>query len=172
VTSVSDLMELDVRELAAVLPEPSSLAPHEWLSLASALATKIIEEGGRFGPDEWAAASRAELRALAAAEAAGGIDEREHLIRRINLTAALLDRVGADDLPIRNPQAALQLVFDHLPVSLDDARRLAPRWRELAISDIRRLRNAKNLLTPALMINRHARDPRVDAWSEVYPQLP
>ena len=176
-TSPSDLAALDVRELLAVLPdrlpEPSSLEPHEWLYLVGMLADRIIAHADRLGPDDWTMASRAELYALATAEAAGGIDHIEHVARRLNLTRALLDRVTADDdVAIRSPRDSVELLLDNLPVSLAEAQRLAPRWRELEIPDIRRLRVAKNLLAPALAINERVPDPRLAAWAVVYPQLP
>ena len=169
----ADLSKLGFRELAEALPGPSGLAPHEWLWLVGALATRAIREAETLAGDDWPAASRAILLALGKAESAGGIDRPEYVVRRLNLTAALLDRVGADPgVPIRDPRAALALLFDNLPVSPAEAGRLAPRWRELPAPEILRLRIAKNLLTPGRAIGAHAPDPRVDAWSEVYPSLP
>src|SRR4051794_11313709 len=107
------------------------------------------------------------------AEAAGGIDHLERVIRRINLMAVLLARVATDErIAIRNPRMAFDLVLDNLPISLERAHDLAPRWRELTRSEILRLRIAKNLLTPALMINAQAPDSRIDAWADAHPHLP
>jgi hypothetical protein len=175
--SVSELAALDVRELVAVLPgrlpAPSSLEPHEWLYLVGRLNNAIIEGAEQFGPADWAAAKRAQMHALAMAEAAGGIDHRDYVIRRLYLAAILLDHAPHDiDPAIRDPREALELLFDTLPVPLEDARRLTPQGHEMGISDMRRLRAAKNLLTPALMIDKHLHDPRLSAWAEVYPQLP
>jgi hypothetical protein len=65
VISVSDLVELDLRELAATLPErlpePSSLAHHERLFLEGSLASKVIESAELLTPADWVSASRAEL---------------------------------------------------------------------------------------------------------------
>jgi hypothetical protein len=177
VTAPYELAALDVRELVAALPGrlpgPESLEPQEWLYVIGMLATRIIEAAERLGPDDWTAASRAELHALATAESAGAIDHTEHVVRRLNLTAALLDRVAADqEVAIRNPREALALLFDELPASVEEARRLASHWRDLERAEILRLRIAKNLLTPALAINKRVRDPRLDVWAEVFPLLP
>jgi hypothetical protein len=172
-----ELVDLDLRVLVATLPErlhlSSCLEPDEWLWLVGMLATRTVAESADLRPEEWPAYSRANLYALRSAEIAGGIDHREYVMRRLNLTAALLDRVAPDrEVEILSPEDAFALVLDNLPMSLEEAFRTAPQWRELEIDQIRRLRTVKNMLTPALAINARHNDTRISAWEPVLPMLP
>ncbi len=151
-----ELVHLDLRVLVATLPErlplSSCLEPDEWLWLVGMLATRTVAESADLRPEDWPACSRANLYAFRSAEIAGGIDHREYVMRRLNLTAALLDRVAPDrEVEILSPEGAFALLLDNLPMSLEEAFRTAPRWRELEIDQIRRLRTVKNMLTPALV---------------------
>jgi hypothetical protein len=91
----------------------------------------------------------------------------------LNLSAALLREVAPDPaVDLLDPEAAADLALRTLQFSVDEVRKLAPRWRELGIEQIRRPRLAKNLLRPMLIMNESLRKSRIAAWKPVFPALP
>lgn len=164
---------LQPRALQPREPAATGLEPDQWLGVVQLLGTRLVEEGRGLGAGQWPAAAAAYRYALESALGAGAITAEEVVLRRLNLSAALLREVAPDPaVDLLDPGAAAELALRALPLPIDDARRLAPRWRELDIEQIRKLRLAKNLLRPALMINESLRDPRIAAWEQVVPVLP
>ena len=138
---------------------------------------RIVGVCADMSEDEWAECCAAVSYVLTAAVASGAIDDHEAALRRLYLTAALLQRVPPrGDMEILDPNRAIDLFFSSVTVAEDHARRASAEWRSLDIHDIRRLRRAKNLVKPALLIadatGRSDIERRLAAWRETLPLLP
>ena len=142
------------------------------------LLTLRLSDGREvFSADDWAAASVAADYVLTSAEAAGAIGHDESVIRRLNLSAAVLrSESPRDDIPILSPGRMAALFAEAVPMPARQARSLAADWRNLGIADMRRLRLIRNLVTPMLLV----RDlipgensaAEMEQWEEVLPMLP
>jgi hypothetical protein len=175
------LTSLDARHLSRVLatsePGSTELVASEWLAVVQLLTTRLTDECRVLSADDWMIASVALDHALANAKALGAIDQGECVIRRLNLSAALLQQVLPNsDATILNPTRMFDLFTEALPVSVEEARNLSLDWRTLDISVVRHLRLAKNLVSPILAVRRVLSDAGIigdlDAWEEVFPLLP
>ena len=146
------------------------------------LTSRLTDEAETFSADDWRTGSEALEQVLGIANTAGAIDRNESVIRRLNLSAALLQRVSLQrvsarrDIPILSPDRMCDLFMDSIPVSAAQAHDLAPNWRNLDVLVIRQLRLAKNLVTPMLLVSRLVADGGVlaelNAWEEVLQLLP
>ncbi|MFF7711060.1 hypothetical protein [Streptomyces sp. NPDC007988] len=179
----NDLASLDLQSLSEVLashvPTVPELGSGQWLGVVELMTMRLSEECGSLSADSWATCTSALAYALDAAVASGSIDQRESVTRRLNLSVALLQRVPPNpDVEILNPPYLIGLLFQELPVSVEEARELSVDWRVLDIPQIRLLRAAKNLVSPAISLARMMRehgeelDGRLKAWEEVFPFLP
>ncbi|WP_085214294.1 hypothetical protein [Streptomyces sp. Amel2xC10] len=179
--SFDDLTSLDLRSLAEVLasqaPAQAGLVPGQWLGVVELLTMRLTDGFGDLPTELWGTCSEAFGYALETAVASGAIDYRGSVIRRLNLSLALLQKVPPNaEIDVLNPVYLVDLLLQELPMSAEDARTLSADWRSLEISQIRLLRVAKNLVSPGLAISRLASgkefDPRLKAWEEVLPLLP
>ncbi|MFJ9428085.1 hypothetical protein ACIRQY_00350 [Streptomyces sp. NPDC101490] len=178
---LDDLSSLDLRSLSEVLAAHalaiSDLGHGQWLGVVELMTMRLTDECGSLKAESWAASSSALAYALEAAVTSGSIDQRESVIRRLNLSVALLQQVPPNvEVDILNPGHLIDLLFQELPMSADEARNLSVDWRSLDIAQIRILRAVKNLVSPALSLARLASkgevDGRLKAWEEVFPSLP
>ncbi|MER5275670.1 hypothetical protein ABT025_07920 [Streptomyces sp. NPDC002809] len=177
---LDDLTSLDLRSLSEVLAAHAPIVPDlgsgEWLGIVELMTMRLTDECSSLPVESWATCSLALAYALEAAVASGSIDQRESVIRRLNLSVALLRQVPANtEVDILNPGHLIDLLFQELPISSEETRDLSVDWRALDIAQIRTLRAVKNLVSPALSLARLAPreiDGRLKAWEEVFPSLP
>ena len=176
-----DLAALDLRALAQGLashsPSTRELGPGEWLSVVELLTLRLADDFGNLPTEFRRVCSAAVAYALDSAVASGSIDQRESVIRRLNLSLVLLGQVPPDaEIDILDPERLIELLLSELPVSAEEARMMSADWRALDIVQVRALRAAKNLLSPGLAISRLVSDggldTRLQAWEEVLPSLP
>ncbi|KJK55510.1 hypothetical protein [Saccharothrix sp. ST-888] len=177
----NELTSLDLRSLSQVLagraPTLPELGPGEWLGVVELLTMRLTDECDGLSVESWATCSLALAYALEAAVASDSIDQRESVIRRLNLSAAVLRQIPPNaEVDILNPDGLIELLFQELPMSAEEARELSVDWRALDIAQIRRLRAAKNLVSPALdlasLVSGEEFHERLKAWGEVFPSLP
>lgn len=178
---LGDLVSLDLDSLSAVLaartPAVPELSSGRWLGVVELMTMRLTAECSSLPADSWDTCGSAFAYALEAAVAAGSIDQCESVIRRLNLSVALLEQVPSNlEVEILNPSHLIGLLFQELPMSVEEARDLSVDWRTLDIVQIRRLRAAKNLVSPALrlamIMSGEELDGRLKAWEEVLPSLP
>ncbi|MGC9539866.1 hypothetical protein [Streptomyces sp. UG1] len=178
---LNDLAALDLLSLSEMLatgtPMRSELDPGQWLAVVELLTMRLAEGCGDVPTERWAMCSAALDYALETAVSSGAIDRREGVIRRLNLSVALLPQIpSSPEVDILNPEHLIELLFRELPMSAEEARQLSSGWRSLHVSQIRRLRVAKNLVTPALSLARLMSEEefaeRLREWEEVLPSLP
>ncbi|WP_405821346.1 hypothetical protein OG241_35805 [Streptomyces sp. NBC_01390] len=176
-----DLASLDLQSLTELLvsrtPTVSELSSGQWLGVVELMTMRLTDECGSLSVDSWRTCASALEYALEAAVTSGAIDRRESVIRRLNLAVVLLQRVPPNpEIEILNPSHLISLLFQELPMSVEEARDMSTDWRALDIVQIRRLRAAKNLVSPALrlakMMSGGNLDGRLEAWEEVFPSLP
>ncbi|MFI6446749.1 hypothetical protein [Kitasatospora sp. NPDC050543] len=175
-----NLASLDLRSLSEILathaPTVPELGRGQWLGVVELMTMRLTDECGSLPAESWATCSLALSYALEAAVASGSIDQRESVIRRLNLSVALLQRVPLNaEVDILNPGHLVDLLFQEIPMSVEEARDLSVDWRALDIAQIRLLRAVKNLVSPALSLARlvpREVDGRLKAWEEVFPSLP
>lgn len=180
--TLQDLTSLDGRQLVRwLIARPATslagLGKGELLAVVELLTSRLTDEGGGFSADDWRAGSEAVDRVFGAGEAAGSIDRNESVIRRLNLSAALLQRVPPqDEIPILNFDVIHALFAEAVPMPAGQARDLASGWRGRDVAVVRQLRFAKNLVTPMLLVRDFASDDNaaaeLNAWEEVLPLLP
>jgi hypothetical protein len=180
-TSFQSLTSLSLRQLSELLaahtPDPALLGPNEWLGVVQLLTQRLTKQPDLLTQEDWARSTAALDYVFHAAITSGAIDNNEVVIRRINLSAALLQVVSPSvEIDILNPDATIELLLRKIPMSVDEARRLVVNWRSLEIAKIRQLRLIKNLLSPALLIKRtlpeHKFDTQLTAWESIFPSLP
>jgi hypothetical protein len=180
-TTLQELTSLDARHLSQLLTasdlDLSDMGEGGWLTVVQLLTSRLTEECEVLSADDWMIGSAAIEYALVRAEVVGYIDHDESVIRRLNLTAALLQRVSPNgDVEILDPRRMYQTFTEAVPFSAEEARSLSADWRTLDVSIIRRLRLAKNLVSPMLVAKRVLADDGLvgdmDAWEEVFPLLP
>jgi hypothetical protein len=157
-SSFDELASLDLRalaeELASCRPATGELEPAQWLGIVELLTGCLVSDFETGPPELWSMYSGAFTYAIEAAMTSGIIDRRETVIRRLHLAASLLQKVPtSSEVELLDPARLIDLLVEELPMSADEARALSTDWRALDISDIRRLRAVKNLLSPALKIS-------------------
>lgn len=175
------LVKLDLQalsaSLAAGIPAVSELGAGQWRSLVELLTMRLTTDCRELQAGSWDDYSAALGYALDAAMSSGDLSRTEAVLRRLNLSAALLHRVPPDqNVDLLNPQRVVELFLREAPMSAEQAKELSVGWRSLGIEDIRRLRAAKNLLSPTLEAVRAVPETEFDArlklWEAVLPQLP
>lgn len=180
-SSFDNVASLNLRSLAEVLashtPTQAELAPGQWLGMVELLTMRLTDGFDELPTELWGTCSEAFDYALEIAVTSGAIDYHESVIRRLNLSLTLLQRVPPNtEFDFLNPGYLVDLLLQELPVSAEEVRAISPDWRHLDISQIRLLRAVKNLLTPGLAISRLASgkefDQRLKEWEELLPSLP
>ncbi|PTA46877.1 hypothetical protein [Micromonospora sp. RP3T] len=145
--------------LRSTAPEHVRWTGNEWLGVLERLTAYLTDEVAGAPVPDWPALSAAYDVVLARARAAGGIDEREAVVRRLLVTAAAVDRAHRDpSIPLLDPRFALAGLAAVMPMSTPEAVEVAPRWRELAPDEMRRLLRAAGLVTAAGMLAPHLAD--------------
>ncbi|PJI95129.1 hypothetical protein [Luteimicrobium subarcticum] len=163
---------LSTDALAAAVPRPE-----EWWSVVELVTARMEDEFPGLPTGSRAAAAQAFDSVLDAAVAGGAIDGQERLVRRLNLTLALLRRIPPEPgSALVDPDEAVRTVLDALPMRAEEASDLASRWRTLDVQQIRALRRLKNVLSPGLAIaglaSANEARRRLEAWADVLPALP
>jgi hypothetical protein len=178
---LNDLALLDLRSLVRILTASvdtcKDLKPSEWLGVVELLTMRVVEECDGLSGEQLSMCSVALAQAFEGAVAAGVIDPLELVVRRLNLSAALFQRIAPNsEVDMLNPNNMLELLFGSLPMSVDEARRLSADWRVLDISQIRHLRVVKNLVSPAVnfaqLVTEESLAARLRSWGELLPSLP
>lgn len=171
-----DLVRMDLRSLATWLRSESStasLGQQESRGLLEVFASRLLEEADGIYPDEWEGLADALDRAMLSA----GLDRTESAIRRLNLMSALVTAVGPSSAySLRNPNAAVAIFLDALPMEFNEASVLVVNWRRASRQNIRRLRSIRNLLTPLVdtegLISDAAGKETIGKWMTLLDQLP
>ncbi|GAA3852303.1 hypothetical protein GCM10022243_17450 [Saccharothrix violaceirubra] len=180
-TLFEDLSPLDLLSLSrALLSEEfaaAELTPFDWLGIVEMLEGSLVDKCQDLTPREWSVCVLALARSHASAVDSGILDDREVLVRRLNLGAVLTRGVPVSrEFEILNPDALIAELFRKLPMTIDEARRMSADWRSLEISQIRVLRSVKNLVTPAVQLARVAPGtawlPMLRLWADILPDLP
>ncbi|MFE2971409.1 hypothetical protein ACFXKC_49075 [Streptomyces sp. NPDC059340] len=180
-SSFDDLAALRLEPLAEVLashaPAQADLTAGQWLGVVELLTMRLTHDFGDLSTEHREICSSAFGHTLDSAVTSGAIDYRESLIRRINLSLALLQNTPPDtSVDLLNPGPLIELLLLEVPMSAEEAGAMSADWRRLDISQIRDLRMAKNLISPGLAIARLMReeelDPRLQEWERVLPSLP
>ncbi|GAB3925324.1 hypothetical protein GCM10029976_018400 [Kribbella albertanoniae] len=176
-----DLVALDPVSLSETLvsqrPTVAELSKGEWLGVVELLTARLANEVLPVSTDRWLTYLGALAYALDSAVASGAIDQRECLIRRLNLAVALREQAppSTGDATL-DPSVLIDLLFEELPISAEQARDMSTNWRALDVAQIRTLRSVKNLMSPALALATALPaaevDPRFKVWREVFPSLP
>ncbi|MCD5311145.1 hypothetical protein [Kineosporia babensis] len=174
---MNELAQMKPLTLARALDSRQSsskdIDKQEHLALVQLITARTISVADQIKPAELAQLWTASMSTLKAAEEVGVLTTEEGIIRRLNFIAALLLKLPAPTVAqITNVNEVVDSGLRQIPVSIEDARDLAPIWRELEIAQIRTLRSAKNLLTPMLLIKRKLPNARLSGWEEVFPLLP
>lgn len=175
---LSSLALPDFLEAAAELAEAPDEAPRSlWRGLVQLVTARISGELARLDDKGVIEALGTYTAVLSAAEHAGGISHEETIVRRLNFSAVLLQVLDpSGESALLDPRRVEALFLREVPLGLEQAEQQAPRWRDLEIAAIRRLRGAKNMLTPTLAALRAAHaepvDPRLPAWEALLPILP
>ena len=178
---LDEVVELDLRglseTLAARTPGTSELGPGQWLGVVELLTLRLTDECDGLSAESWATCSTALAYALEAAVTSGSIDHHETVIRRLNLSAALLQRVSPNvEVDILDPNRVIEVFLHEISISPEEAQQLSIDWQRRDIVDIRRLRTAKGLVWPTLLAMHAAFgdefDSRLKEWEAVFPLLP
>lgn len=176
-SSIDNILRLSLMRLVSVLEsktvEVTGLEAGEMFGLLEVLTARIIGEWSALSWDERRSCSAAMMHVIDSAESAGVISRDEAAIRMLNIMAVLIRDDGVNEnIELLSAKRVIRVLFRALPISVNEARRLAPQWRGLDIDQIRRLRLAKNLLSPVLIIERELNDARLSDWAEIKPLLP
>ncbi|WP_034263311.1 hypothetical protein [Actinospica robiniae] len=175
---LSSLALPDFLEAATAVAEaPDEVPRRQWRGLVQVLASRISGELAQLDGKGVIAALGTYTAVLSAAEHAGGVSHEDTVVRRLNLSAVLLQVLDPSaESALLDPRRIEALFLREVPLGLDQAVEQTPRWRDLEIAAIRRLRGVKNMLTPTLSALRAARaeptDPRLRAWEALLPDLP
>jgi hypothetical protein len=171
------LREADLNALSGWLVSNQAklveLGHQERLGLLEALTARIMAAADQIDEHDWIRVARAFDVALEMS-ADGDIP---NATRTLNLMSVLFRVRGPRfDIPLLNPDHGAEIFFRASELEIPDARRLALRWSEQSLDDIRRLRNIKNMVTPLVSFVDQLSDPqtkaRVYEWGALLPQLP
>ncbi|MDT5025583.1 MAG: hypothetical protein QOE61_2009 [Micromonosporaceae bacterium] len=171
-----DLVRMDLRSLVSWLRSESNtanLGQQESRGLVESFSSRLVDEVEHIAPNEWNGFADALDRAMLSAD----LDRIEWAIRRLNLMSALIAAIGpSSEYSLRNPNAAVAVFLDALPMEFNEASVLVVNWRQASREDIRRLRSIKNLLTPLVNIESLISDAvgkeTIGKWMTLLDQLP
>ncbi|WP_210581665.1 hypothetical protein [Streptomyces sp. GESEQ-4] len=127
--------------------------------------------------ERWQAVDQAWTALLTGAERATGAQSGEWLLRDLHLRSWLLEHVGPGaGVALLDPAAVLERALAAMPMSVQEAARSAPRWRELDRERMLALRMIRRLLAPvrplALLLEDHPRWSEVQEWERLAGDLP
>jgi hypothetical protein len=180
-TNFDELAAADLPALTTWLEsndaQVSQLDQQRWLAMVELTTAKLTSAASDLERHDWQRLSNAYFRCLTLAKESGVLDETEAVIRSLNLTSALLSELDPQEsVGILNPDKGVASFFQYVPVSLVEAHELSENWRAIGVADIRRLRVAKNLLTPILSLKAFVKDRQIRAaledWEAAFPKLP
>ncbi|MEU6355451.1 hypothetical protein ABZ896_40090 [Streptomyces sp. NPDC047072] len=159
----------------------------QWMAAAQQFAARlqVYPDGPTWVTDEqWREIGYAWAALLAAAERSTGEQRNEWLLRDLWLRSWLLDHMGPRaGVALLDPETLLERALAAMPMSVEEAVRLAAWWRDvkpdevlpnrervLALRMIRRLLATVRSLAPLLAD--HPRWAEVQAWERLAPELP
>ncbi|SER85346.1 hypothetical protein [Actinokineospora terrae] len=172
-----ELIHMDLLEVATALADESpELDVNEWIGVIDTFEAKWLAAAAALTDDQWQLCTTAYNRAEAASGLAG-MPRKDTQLRRLWAGFRLLDAVGPSPaVPLRDLRELRRVLFDALPLSLEDATAKAPGWRSLTIPEMGDLRATANLLRAAeCIIAIYPPDPpdlELEAWLRLRPQLP
>lgn len=175
---LSSLALPEFLEAATALTAAAEKVPGRlWRGLVQMMTSRITGELAQLDGAGVISALGTYTAVLSAAEQDGGLSHEETIVRRLGFSAVLLQVLDPSaESPLLDPRRIEALFLREVPIALDQAEELAPRWRELEVAAIRRLRAAKNMVVPTLAALRAARaepvDVRLLAWESLLPSLP
>ena len=174
-----DRLDLDAHERrwSALGTRRVSGEVNEWVLAAQMFAARIQEDSAGVTAKQWWAVAEAWSTLLAAAERSTGTQHNEWLFRDLWLRAWLLKNVGPrPNVPLFDPGPVIERALDAMPMSPEAATELAPRWRELEVSQIRSLRMIRRLLNPVRhltpLLADHPRWSEFEVWESLAGDLP
>jgi len=175
--TLEELLALTTPELVARLDQPVGLAePVQggWLAVLELVTSRVgaVDRETLVGLEQ--DTYRAYDRTLGAAVRAREIDEREAVVRRVNLLVALASASSDEPVGRDLDGQAERLVLASLPLTLEETRARVDGWRTSPVEEIRQLRQVKNLLRPLASIrtNPERRRDALREWIELLPSLP
>lgn len=181
VIDLQPLATMTAPELSGLLTTPESaladLSGGEWHAVVQILTASLTRQAGSLSAAELNLGVAALDLALAQGEQAGALGRNEATIRRLHLTAVLLQRRGPDpDVAFLNPRRMYDLFSEAVPLSTAQIQELPPDWRTLDIATIRSLRLVKNLVTPLLLVKSIVEQAgfadELSVWEAMLPRLP
>ncbi|MEV1007584.1 hypothetical protein [Streptomyces sp. NPDC049881] len=166
-----------IGHLAAGRPAAPELSKGEWQSLTELVTGRVTRLEPASGDPSWATCSDALDHVLASAVASGVMTRHQRVVRSLNASVAVLHRVPPDaSVPLLDPRGRTDLLFSELTMEPAEAAALADGWQTKDIDVIRRLRQVKSLLNPALAMMRlvpgEFADARLERWAAIQPRLP
>ncbi|WP_053846404.1 hypothetical protein [Streptomyces sp. NRRL B-24085] len=159
----------------------------QWMAAAQQFAARlqISPSGPTWLTDEqWREIGVAWAALLAAAERSVGEQRNEWLLRDLWLRSWLLDHMGPrEGVALLDPETVLERALAAMPVSVEEAVRLASWWRELEPEEIlanreqilalRMIRRLLATVRPlAGLLADHPRWSEVEEWVQVAERLP
>ncbi|MET7737841.1 hypothetical protein ABZT02_42090 [Streptomyces sp. NPDC005402] len=177
-----DRLDLDghVRRWSEPGAVPADGAVSEWMAAAQQFAARLQDDPA--GPagltdEHWRAVGQSWAALLAGAERATGPQRGEWLLRDLHLRSWLLLHVGPrEQVALLDPAAVLERALTAMPMSVREAARSAPRWRELDREQVMALRMIRRLLAPVrpltALLTDHPRWDEAREWERVARELP
>lgn len=159
----------------------------QWMAAAQQFAARLqADPGGPAGltDEQWREIGQAWASLLAAAERSVGEQGNEWLLRDLNLRSWLLFRLRPRaGVALLDPEAVLERALAAMPMSIEEAVRLASWWQEVKPDEIPRfrerimaLRMIRRLLATVrplfALLADHPRWSEVEEWARVAERLP
>ncbi|GIE77573.1 hypothetical protein Aph02nite_35230 [Actinoplanes philippinensis] len=149
--------------------------PREWSSITAALSGDVYAALQEQRPT-WHRPAEAYLRALAEAVRAEAVSAHDAAVSRMNMTAVVVRSVPSTEWGDRwRPTAMVDLFLERCPVTLAEAQRLAGAQPLPPVGDLVRLRHAKTMLNPLVLLAPFLPPDSVDRirpWLELRERLP
>lgn len=176
----TELIALGHRAITERFASPGAacadLEPGGWIGLTEIFVADMIYYHEEIPSDEWIRYAQALDFMIECGGKSGDISRLNGLISKVNLSAALSERVSlAIDLGLLEPSCVLVDVIDQINMGSEEAASLASHWRDLDVAVIRQLRMFKSLLSPTgSLIHRLSKREAlwVQQWADVVPLLP
>ncbi|WP_080640910.1 hypothetical protein [Salinispora oceanensis] len=170
--SIGDLSML----LAERTPTWTGIHPSDWHYLLALFNSQLMCADRQAVTRDLPLLRRAYETLIEAARDGGAIDQRESVLRLVNLLVALAAISDSDEEIDDLVAEAKRVALENVPMSLESVQVKVRGWRTLPIKEIRDLRYAKNLLTPLGSIaNRGSRgmcSTNFEAWMGLLSSLP
>ncbi|MFD9536275.1 hypothetical protein [Streptomyces sp. NPDC060010] len=184
-TYVEYLLSMDLRSRAEILQRPSAhqriTTVHEWVAVLGKTADALIEQASGTAPSEWSFYSQSMETAFGAAVESGLLSEREALMRRLNLSLALMvdgaSIIGGDYL--RDPRTGIAAAIFYIDYSPEELAEKCQGWEQRCdLEEMKKFHGLKVALKPMIALLKMAQAQGIDVgdslrrWSHVYPRLP